>query len=350
MVPVTLPAPLGPGNGTGRAKGGKAYTGYAAPLTVPVKDAFGGDDVAQALPAGAEDPAVILRREAERLNRAYDEAVNQHRKIKTPPEDPTEAYERFMPERPRFRIYPMVTGAAALFALLVVPAALNPLAVFLPALLVLGVSAGLVLSDSSRLSRWREAILRAVELRDSALSGHFTAVETVLGGVLSEMDWPLETSATFEASPDGGCVSVDVNLPEIEDLERFTLVARNAVAGLEKVPKKQWVVEREYQLQVHAILLRIAGEIYFHFPAVLEVIASGWTDRVDPATGLSRSEYIISVVFDRDRWTSINPAAADPIECVGLFPVRREVGEDSRMFPVTPFKRAQGSGFQGAGS
>ncbi|MDR1039839.1 MAG: DUF4236 domain-containing protein [Deltaproteobacteria bacterium] len=290
------------------------------------------------LPQGNGAAGELLKREAERLNQAYDGMVNQHRKIRLPPADPADAYERFMPPRPGFRIYPLVTAGLALFAMLAVPATLHPLAVFFPALLALGISVWLGLSDASRISRWRRAARRAEELRDSAISGHYTAVETVLAGVLSEIDWVLETSASFEASPDGSGISVDVNLPEIEDLEKCTLVARNAVAGLVMVPKKQWVVQREYQLQVHAILLRIAGEIFFHFPTVRHVVASGWTDRADPATGRIRSEYIISAVFDRELWAAINPAAADPVECVGLFPVRRDIGDDSCMSPVDPFR------------
>jgi hypothetical protein len=279
-----------------------------------------------------------LKREAERLNQAYDSIINQHRKIKLPPEDPADAYERFIPPRPGFRIYPLATGALSLFAMLAVPATLHPLALFIPALLVMGFSAWLGLSDAARLGRWRKAARKAEELRESALSGHYTALEAVLAGALTEIDWVLETSASFEASPDGSGISVDVNLPEIEDLENYTLVARNAVAGLEMIPKKQWVVQREYQLQVHAILLRIAGEIFYHFPTVSQVVASGWTDRADPATGIDRSEYIISAVFDRELWVSINPAAADPVACVGLFQVRREIAENSYMSPVEPFR------------
>jgi hypothetical protein len=289
-------------------------------------------------PDGTEAPGELLRREAERLNQAYHAVINQHRKIRRPPEDPAEAYAGLMPAKPPFRLWPLATGTAALLAATGAPAMLHPLALLFPALLVLGVSAAFALSALSRLSRWKKADRRAEELKDGALSGHYSAVEAVLGGVLSGIDWVLETSASFETSGDGSLVSVDVNLPEIEDLEKFTLVARNAVLGLEKVPKKEWVLQREYQLLVHAILLRIAGEIFYYFPTVLRVAASGWTDRPDPATGIAKSEYIISAVFDRPRWLSINPAAADPVECVGLFPVRRVIAENSRMLPVAPFK------------
>jgi hypothetical protein len=236
------------------------------------------------------------------------------------------------------RIWPFAAGALSVFALLAAPAYLHPLALLVPAVLVLGVSTGFALSGASRLGRWRREARRATELRDSALSGHYTAVETVLAAVLSEIDWVLETSATFEASADGAYVSVDVNLPEIEDLEKCALAARDAGAGLGTVPENRWVVQREYQLLVHSILLRIAGEIFRHFPTVRQVAASGWTDRADPATGNLRGEYIISAVFGRDLWSTINPAAADPVGCVGLFPVRRAIAEDSHMSAITPFK------------
>jgi hypothetical protein len=338
-----MPAPVVQGSAAGASPAVASVPARATgfPAAVPPSEApFVGPSPEGAVVSqeGTEAPGEMLKREAERLNQAYDAVVNQHRKIRLPPEDPADAYERFMPPRPGFRIYPLIMGAVAVFAMLAVPATLHPMAVFMPALLAMGVSAWLGISDAARLSRWRRAARRAEELRDSALLGHFTAVETVLAGVLSEIDWVLETSASFEASPDGSGISVDVNLPEIEDLEKCTLVVRRAGAGLEMIPKKQWVIQREYQLQVHAILLRIAGEIFYHFPTVRRVVASGWTDRADPATGVSRSEYIISAVLDRGLWVTLNPAAADPVECLGLFRVRRAIGENSYMSPVEPFR------------
>jgi hypothetical protein len=280
-----------------------------------------------------------LRLEAERLNRAYDSCVNQHRKIRLPPDDPAEAYRRFMPERPGGGLWAVAVALLSAFALSAVPdAAAHPLAVLSPCLAAMGVSLWAIASRLSRLAGWRREARRAEELKEGAIAGRSSAVEAVLAGVLSEVDWIRETSASFEASPCGGYVSVDVGLPAMEDLERYDLVCRNAASGLERVPKRQWVVEREYQLQVHAILLRIAGEVFYHFPTVRQVAASGWTGRPDPGSGGRRAEYIISAVFDRARWILADPAAADPVECVGRFPVRREIGEGAYMAPISPFR------------
>jgi hypothetical protein len=226
----------------------------------------------------------------------------------------------------------------ALAALPLAPAWLPAAAALAPGIVLLGFASGLTLIDLARRRLWRRDLARSRDLAESAVSGHYTAVETALADVLAGIDWVLETSATFEASPDGRHVSVDVNLPEIEDLESFARAARSAGQGPGQAPERRWEVEREYQLHVHAVLLRMAGEIFYHFPTVRQVAASGWTDRADPATGLDRGEYVISAVFDRDRWLAIDPAAADPVECVGLFPVRRDIAEDSRMAAVTPFR------------
>jgi hypothetical protein len=174
--------------------------------------------------------------------------------------------------------------------------------------------------------------------KDSALSGRCTAAETVLAGGLSEIGWVLERSASFEASPDGSFVSLGLNFPEIEDLEKYTLAARNAAARLEKIPKKEWVLKGGCQLQVRSILLCIAGEIFCRFPAVRQAAASGRTGRTSPAAGKARSEHIISAVFDCARWAAVNPAAAGPVECAGLFPVRRKIGENSYMAEAAPFR------------
>jgi hypothetical protein len=170
-----------------------------------------------------------------------------------------------------------------------------------------------------------------------ALSGHFTAMEEIFCKILKEMDWVLETSASFEISHNGKSMSVDVNLPEIQDLERELSGTKQSYFDAKVLTNKPWILQRDYQLLVHAIILRIAGEVFYYFPTVKNVLVSGFTDRIDPRTGLMRSDYIISVNFDRRRWLSINPALSDPVECVGLFNARRDCESQSSMKAIEPF-------------
>jgi hypothetical protein len=280
----------------------------------------------------------LLRREVEHYNLAYDAVVNQHRKILPPPsDDPREAFLRFKREAPGFPYGILMMGIAGAILSAFFSLAHLGLAFWGASMGLFVLSMFLLIPAFSKIDIWKADNLKREELIDSALEGHYTAIEEFMGEILSEIDWVLETSASYEVSRDGNFVSIDVNLPEIEDLESDTLVARNAKSGVTKVPKNPWVIQREYQLMVHAIILRIAGEVFYHFPTIRKVLVSGYTDRIHPATGLAKSEYVISVIFNRELWLGIAPSQADPVECIGLFAVRRDIGEDSFMKPIEPF-------------
>jgi hypothetical protein len=267
---------------------------------------------------------------------AFDGVVNQHRQIKAPPANQRDAYLSF------FSPPPPLPKKIQLVSLLSAGALIVSLALGLGAPVLLGIAVVFLVSlfivrrRRSVREEWEVGEKRKNELIESALSGHFTAMEEIFCQILKGMDWVLETSASFEISLDGKSMSIDVKLPEIKDLEGLFL-ANDILPVEEIVHKKPWVIQREYQLLVHAIILRLAGEVFYHFPTVKNVFVSGYTDRLDSATGILRPEYIISVNFGRGLWTSINPAQADPVECVGLFNARREIENDAYMRSIEPF-------------
>jgi hypothetical protein len=270
-------------------------------------------------------------------NERYDAIVNQHRKIKSPPEDPLEAFQDYLTARPKFPRACLTLMALAFFAFLFVPGSAYGAAILCCGLGALVVAAIWFGAASAKIGAWRKEDRARRELIDSALGGHFTAIESILTDLLCRVDWVLDTSASFELSPDGSSISIDANLPEIEDLDGAVLVARKGAAAPQTVPKERWVVQREYQLLIHAIVLRMAGEVFYHFPTIQKVLVSGYSDRPDRATGLIRGEYVISVVFSRELWARISPANADPVDCVALFRNRRDIGADSYMSAIEPF-------------
>ena len=332
---IRLDAPTKAGKTVKRAPPVSAVAGFTPESVSPrVLQVQGGPESFR--PSWERDPAPADAGN-EFDSSAFDSAVNQHRLIKTPPAEPRDAYASFYAPEPAYPALwvsaAVLSTSAFILALALQPAAwalLGSAAAFLTSLFF--VRAGL-----SVRSGWKKEELRKKELVDQALSGHFTAMEEIFFQALKNMDWMFETSASFEISRDGAGMVIDVNLPEIEDLERAVPPPGAGSADSGRPGKKPWMVQREYQLLVHATVLRLAGEVFYYFPTLDSVLASGYTDRIDRRTGLARPEYVISVDFDRARWISINPAQADPVECVGLFPVRREILSDSSLKSIEPF-------------
>jgi hypothetical protein len=294
--------------------------------------AYGGGDLRPPKEKKDEDE------EEDKLNRIYELIVNQHGKILPPPKDPREAFLRFKEEETKFPFVSLVLGVfAVVFSVFLVFASESAAFRLATAgLFTLGFI--LLISAFLKIRRRRGEERRLCDFTERALRGERFAIEEFMEAILSRIDWRPETSATFEVSNCGTFVSVDVNLPEIEDLESGVLLSGKARRGAMKSPKREdRVIQGRYRRMVHSIILRIAGEVFYQFPTVRKVLASGYTDRVDPATGLQKSEYVISVVFNRELWTTIAPASADPVLCVGLFPVRRDSGEDSIMRAIEPF-------------
>ncbi|MDR2404906.1 MAG: DUF4236 domain-containing protein [Deltaproteobacteria bacterium] len=285
----------------------------------------------------AQPDTEVVEDDYELKNFAYNDALNQHHKIKSPPRNPKDAYFTFFSPEPA---YPIISYTICLLSLL----AFFYLLMFkqsLPMIISTAVvfTAGLYFVRR-RLSTRKDckfANLRMNELIGHALSGHFTAMEEIFGQILQQMDWVLETSASFEISRDGKSLEIDVNLPEIQDLERELSASTEKHFGVRVFPKKPWALQRDYQLLVHAIVIRLAGEVFYYFPTVKNVVISGFTDRLDKRTGLMRADYIISVDFERRLWGKINPALADPVECVGLFNSRRDIDGESSMKAIEPF-------------
>ena len=70
------------------------------------------------------------------------------------------------------------------------------------------------------------------------------------------------------------------------------------------------------------------GEAFRTSENVREVVASGYSQRPDPATGAIEDEYLISVQVSRNAWRDIdfsNLMQVDPIEAVTRFPHVRKM-------------------------
>jgi hypothetical protein len=276
--------------------------------------------------------------EAEYRRQAYLFALNLQRRILPLSADPEEASRRFMPARPHLRIWPILLGAFSVLALATLSwRGAGQSGLMTVAILTLLVSGVCALTDVWRRRRWRRAAGRVRELVESAARGHGAAVEAVFARIVEETFGPQAVGGAVLASPDGSAVSFELNLPSLEELAASVPASRFSKAGIRADRKKEQALREDYQLIAHSTLMFATGEAFRLFPTVRRVIASGWALQSDPATGRTDRGCLVSVVFERGIWGSMNPAGANPVDFTGNFPVRRDIAPDGALRPIQPF-------------
>jgi hypothetical protein len=165
------------------------------------------------------------------------------------------------------------------------------------------------------------------------------AMEEFLEIRLSEIYWPRETLVAFEVMDDGKRVKIDVDLPEIEDMP--TKLAAVPIRGLKLSVKELSAtrVQRLYAEHVHGIVFRLLGEAFAALPLVESVSVSGYSQRVNEATGRERDEYLLSVQCSRPQWVEIDFSllqSIDVVEALARLDLRREMTKTGRFSAITP--------------
>jgi hypothetical protein len=152
--------------------------------------------------------------------------------------------------------------------------------------------------------------------------------------------WPRETNINYELKTDGTAITLDVDLPEIEQMP--TQTARPAERGLRVIYKAfgQRVSNHNYARHVHGLLLRLVGEMFSSLPMLASVTVSGYTQRRDTATGHLTDDYIVSVRVSRTKWCELDFShfkEIDPINAIARFEHRRDMSNTYKFKCIEPF-------------
>lgn len=164
-------------------------------------------------------------------------------------------------------------------------------------------------------------------------------MEEFLSEYLSQMKWPKETNVSFEFSDDKKMVTLDVDLPEIEDLpsKEASVVARSLKLTYKE--KNETTKRKDYMTHIHGIGFRLIGEIFSFFPELKTVILSGYSQRVNRTNGNIEDDYLYSVKVNKEQWETLNFKDVDnidPIECLASFELRRKMTKTGVFTPIEP--------------
>ena len=157
---------------------------------------------------------------------------------------------------------------------------------------------------------------------------------------IEELTWPRETLIDYQIERGGNVMFVDVDLPEIEDMPRrqASVPSRGLRLSIKTISDAR--NRRNYARHIHGVLFRTIGEAFVSFPRMRQVVGSGYSQRLDRATGTIADEYLISVSADRRGWSRIDFSSldrVDPVAALGQFNLRRRMTRTGVFTAIEPF-------------
>lgn len=164
-------------------------------------------------------------------------------------------------------------------------------------------------------------------------------VAELLEQALVALDWPRETLVSFELQLNQGRVFLDVDLPEIEDLPKQSASLGADQKRLLIKAKSARQLREEYACHVHAIVLRLVGLVFALLPEMKEVVVSGYSQRLNAATGHIDDDYLLSVLFTQAQYSGLNFKQLDrldPILVLEQAQLVRKMTTTGMFSPITP--------------
>ncbi|MFZ3481788.1 DUF4236 domain-containing protein [Sphingomonas sp. 3-13AW] len=156
-------------------------------------------------------------------------------------------------------------------------------------------------------------------------SSGFSFEPSRLEAALSALTWPRETVISYDHSPDGRIVALDVDLPEIEDMPSQEASINRKALTIRLVDLSSKRVADLYSSHVASVVFLLAGTVFASSPAA-EVRISGYTQRAG-GTGRVQDEYVVAVTIPREGWSAIDFSAlalVDPENALQRFGMRLE--------------------------
>lgn len=185
-----------------------------------------------------------------------------------------------------------------------------------------------------------EESLRKWKQADHLLRTDANVMSEVLANALGSLDWPRETVISFEIAEDGTTVLLDIDLPEIEDIPDQEAVVNRSQLRLVYKKRTDKSMRLDYLTHIHAIGFRIVGDVFAYLPSITNVTVSGYSQRMNKATGHIDNEYLYSARIARSVWKKLNfknLRAIDVVDSFNLFELRRKVTSTGIIAPIEPF-------------
>lgn len=151
---------------------------------------------------------------------------------------------------------------------------------------------------------------KQIRRMDAAIDGNPSYIDWAVGKWLTTCELPVSVSADYDYDERARRLSVDLDLPEIEELPK-TYAVQMASGKFKEKDKTQKQLKEEYARCVLGLTLFVASNLFNVSPAIGEIVVSGYTARRDKA-GAMKDEYIVSVRLPRAQFSLSGYAVREP--------------------------------------
>ena len=94
-----------------------------------------------------------------------------------------------------------------------------------------------------------------------------------------------------------------------------------------------------YRRHIHAVGLRLLGEMFATLPVSTECVVAGYSQRPNPKTGRIEDQYLYVARVSRDAWMQLNfdaLADVDSIEAFDAFELKRDMSKSGVLKAIEP--------------
>ena len=179
------------------------------------------------------------------------------------------------------------------------------------------------------------AYAERAELLPALIAGDADAIEEEARAWIEACQLPFAASAQYEYRADQRLLMVDIDLPEIDDLPQMEHVQLKSGALREK-QKSQTKLRQEYAQCVFGFVVYATANLFNVSPAVDYVCASAYTQRRNKI-GDEVNVYVLSVLFDRERFMHCAFAEQDPESTCMAFPNRCKLTKTKAFDAIVPY-------------
>ncbi|MDY0290215.1 MAG: DUF4236 domain-containing protein [Sphaerochaeta sp.] len=175
------------------------------------------------------------------------------------------------------------------------------------------------------------------EVMEATFNPTVEYLEEKLDRQLSEIQLPVEFSLSFEVLDDGKAIHLDIELPKIEDYpqKKARILSTGKISVKDKAQKEK---KAEYLRSISGMSIYFASMAFALSPAIEEVIISGYTQRVNKASGNVEDEYVYSVKYDVQRFSTLNSNHVEPELTIQSFEHRMEANAQYDLKTIIPFE------------
>lgn len=207
-------------------------------------------------------------------------------------------------------------------------------------------NARMVAENESLLADWHQRVrahereaLRIAEFNAGLREGRQEIMEAALADQLRQITWAKETQIAFDFGEDSKTLALDVDLPTLDEMPHRTASMPARGINLRMTKRSDPQRRRDFIRLVTGICFRVAGEAFARLPTVGEVTVTGFTQRIDPATGAERDVHVISVRIARTEWGAIDFDAlslVEPEQALERFRLRWKPTRNATLSEIEP--------------